>query len=156
MYSIVIDGRQYYSYTNGVVGEAHSVDLLQIYNSDAIFKQSNVTAVATIHNHVVSREFSPVDKGFAENKYRNILPDLYACFMVAYGDTPGTANIYKYSDTRKGYQQQTVCTGLSYNLLTSNRKQELAANTILKKRWEEHLNTCRDPKCVKRHWPKGK
>ena len=153
MYSIVIDGKTYYSYTNGVVGEAHGVDLLQILHTDDIFKNENVTAVATIHNHVLKQDFSEPDTELVKNKYRGYMPNLYAGFMVSFGDKAGTANIYKYSETRQGYQKQDVFIGLTYNHLSKQRKEDLSSNTIIKSRWENHLNNCTEWKCHNSKWP---
>ena len=118
------DGNIFYSYTYGVWGEAHSVN-----PSDAQkFVPDSAVVFSVIHSHPNSTEFSSADKNYAKSRSWSI-------YVVVKGSSG--VDIKKYADTRRGYKESTIVTGMSVASLSDKRKKDLQKK--FKAKWDAHV-----------------
>ena len=144
VYSFDSNGTIYYSYTNSVVGDAHSV---QPYNTQGNVP-ANGTIVNALHTHPNSNTFS----GAGQNATNGDLPFARNNGIGLYLISPNR-NLQLYADHGNGYVTATVARNLQTRPLTNAEKQALQQQ--YQDQWNAHIqNGCPQGfDCENLTWP---
>ena len=135
VYSFESSGTTYFSYTNSVVGDAHSVQPFDMRGD----VPGHGTVVSGLHTHPNSNNFSSGDKNWAQHNDIGI-----------YVITPNR-NLQLYSKNNGTYVTTIVVRNLQTKPLTESQKAKL--KQMYQSQWANHLTTNCNFNCADMTWP---
>ena len=109
------NGKPYYSYTDFAVGTKTGVTVADAYAKLPL--DFDYVLVGAIHSHTMGKNFSNFDLAWSNTERLTL--------YLAEPAESGTTNVRKYGDTRKGWQNRVIKTGVKYNQLTAKQNEEL-------------------------------
>ena len=134
VYSFDSNGTTYFSYTNSIVGDAHSVQPFDMSGG----VPTNGTIVSGLHTHPNSNNFSQADMNWAKNNSIGI-------YVVS-----PNRSLQLHSDNGNGYVTTTVAIGLQTRQLSAYEQYSLQQQ--YQAQWNTHIQAACGFNCANMTW----